>query len=382
MKKKLFTALGLMSGTSMDGVDISLIKSDGEHQFISILNEYRPFKENLQKKLINLRSKLNAASDLETYLESIKSLDRDFTLFHGEIINEISLNFNEKIDLVGFHGQTVFHDSKKKISIQLGDGNLLSSLTKYVVVSNFREEDLKNGGQGAPLTPIYHKLITSLINKEKKIEFPILIMNIGGITNLTKIMNDEEIDKKNLFANDIGPGNCLIDEWVRKNSKKKFDFNGNLAKSGKVDKLVLNQVIENFEIYSYDQSLDIKDFDLSFARGLSFEDGCATISMFSAYLIAKGIEVNFKDKKNKPGICLLCGGGRKNSFLIDNIKKYLGTKSFQIENIDNYNFDGDFIESQAFGYLAIRSFLNIPISFPTTTGCKTPVCGGIINKNF
>ena len=208
-------------------------------------------------------------------------------------------------------------------------------------------------------------------------------MNIGGITNITNVLSNEDlIDTSNLIAFDIGPGNCLIDEWIRKNSKFKYDENGNIARGGKINELISNQAKENFNIKSYDKSLDINDFDLSFIRGLSFEDGCSTVTDFTAYLISQGIRniINLSGEENKK--LFLCGGGRKNTFLIELVRKYLSNTKIQLMNIDDYGFDGDFIESQAFGYLAIRSKLNLPISFPQTTRCKTPTTGGVINKNF
>ena len=174
----------------------------------------------------------------------------------------------------------------------------------------------------------------------------------------------------------------MIDEWVRRNSKYKFDQNGSIAKSGKINQLILNQVIDNFKIDSFKKSLDIKNFDISFARGLSLEDGSATITCFTAYLIAQGIEYSNGSNK-KPIKYLLCGGGRKNSFLIQSIKNYISNKAYiNLDLIDEYNFNGDYIESQAFGYLAIRSYLNLPISYPKTTGCIVPSVGGKFVKNF
>ena len=376
MKKKVFTAIGLMSGTSMDGVDLSLIKSDGNNEFISILDNYCEFEEKLRENLVSLRKKIHSLDDLNKHTEELNDLEHEITLFHSKIIDEIIKNYDGNIDLIGFHGQTIFHNPEKKISKQLGDGKLLSQLTKKIVINNFRDEDLKNGGQGAPLTPIFHKLISGIINQKYSIDFPINFINIGGITNMT------QITKSNLYACDIGPGNCLIDEWIRKKSKKKFDENGSISSIGKINNLILNQAIDNFSIKSYDQSLDVNDFDISFVRGLELEDGSATLNNFSAYLISKGIEYVIKKTKNAEGIYLVCGGGRKNKKLIENIDKYLKDKKIQLKNIDAYGFNGDFIESQAFGYLAIRSYLQLPISFPETTRCKNPTTGGALNKNF
>ena len=382
MKKKDFTAIGIMTGTSMDGVDLSLIKSDGYDTFTTILNKFFKFDQKLLNNLINLRNKISSDNDLVSYSNELGSLDRDFTMFIAKVLNDLILYSNINVDLIGFHGQTIFHNPAKKISIQIGDGKLLSQLSKQIVISNFRQNDLDNGGQGAPLTPIFHKLLSKLISTKTEAKYPLNIINIGGITNITQIIFNSKVDDLDLFASDIGPGNCLIDKWIRKNSIKSFDTNGEIAKAGVVNELIYNQAVENFSNISYDKSLDINDFDISFAKGLSLEDGCATVTKFTAHLIANGIRYINNRNKNLPVFNLICGGGRKNPTLIENINDSLNYMDIDLIDIDNYNFDGDFIESQAFGYLAIRAFLNLPISFPSTTGCQTPTVGGFINKNF
>ncbi len=380
MKKKLYTSIGLMSGTSMDGVDISIIQSDGQYQFYNILDKYFEYDVELQAELIRLRNLVLVENDLFKYSKQLGNLERKITIFHAEQINQILLKYKHEIDLIGFHGQTIFHEPQKKITKQLGDGKLLSQLLKKKVIYDFRQKDIENEGQGAPLTPIFHYLISNIVNEKLKIGFPIGFINIGGITNLTKIISIASNFEDNITAHDIGPGNCLIDDWVRKNSNKKFDENGNISKAGKIDQLITNQIIENFNIDTYSKSLDIKDFDNSFARGLTFENGCATITNFTGYLIAKGIENIGTDSKIK---YLISGGGRKNIALMDCINENLNNKyNFILDNIDNYGFNGDYIESQAFGYLAIRSFLDLPISFPKTTGCAKPTVGGKLVKNF
>ena len=381
--EKIYTALGLMSGTSMDGVDASIIKSDGYGQFNNIFDEYYEFDEILQKKLIKLRNQIVEKSDLVIFSDELRDLEREITIFHGEITNKILSKYKEEIDLIGFHGQTIFHNANQKISKQLGDAKLLSQLVKKTVVFNFRQNDLQNGGQGAPLTPIFHNLIANEIHNKSKIKFPLNVLNIGGISNITKTV--KEIDSKESYikACDIGPGNVLIDEWVRSNSNKKIDTDGLIGKSGKINKLILNQAIENFSNLSFEKSLDIKDFDISFARGLTLEDGCATITNFTAFLIAEGIKFFNENDKNISSRYLICGGGRKNNFLIENIKQYLNDRdNINLELIDLHNVDGDYVESQAFAYLAIRSYLKLPISFPSTTGCKEPCLGGVIVKNY
>ncbi|MDA7552601.1 anhydro-N-acetylmuramic acid kinase [Candidatus Pelagibacter sp.] len=391
--KKNYTALGLMSGTSMDGVDASTVFSDGNTGIItSIKNQYFEYDKDLYQKLTNLRDKISNSKDLKNLFEDLNSIEKKITLFHAKIVNEMIQSHPKfEIDIVGFHGQTIFHNAEEKISVQLGDGKLLSQLTKKKVVYNFRQNDLKNGGQGAPLTPIFHQNLVRNINLEW---WPVVVLNIGGISNATSIsrvypsdLTDDNKDNK-LFAEDIGPGNCLIDEWIRKNSKYRYDKDGLIAKSGKVNELIFNQAVENF-LYldsTKNKSLDVKDFDISFVRGLSLEDGAATLTHFTAKLIGSGL-INFMLKCYAPKMeilsnatCLVCGGGRKNKLLIDILKKNLNVKELVL--IDGYGIDGDFIESQAFAYLAIRSYLSLPISYPSTTDCKKPTIGGVIVENF
>ncbi len=380
MKSKLFTAIGLMSGTSMDGVDISIISSDGYDQLINILDDYYVYDEKLQNQLFSTRNLISSKEDLTKHYEKLRELERNLTLFHADILKKIFQKYKDPIDIIGFHGQTIFHNANKKISKQLGDGKLLSQIIRKRVIYDFRQADIKNNGQGAPLAPIFHYVLSKIIHQKYKIKYPMGFLNIGGIANVTKILNTKDDINNNLFALDIGPGNCLIDNWVRNNSNKKYDDNGGVGKLGKNNELIFNQAIENFQIKKYSNSLDIKDFDISFARGLSFEDGCATITNFSAYLIAQGLE--YISENNSINF-FVCGGGRKNSYLIECINNYLSNKNkIVLDNVDNYNLKGDYIESQAFAYLAVRSFLNLPISFSNTTGCDKPSLGGLLAENF
>ena len=380
MKKKLYTSIGLMSGTSMDGVDLSIISSDGYYEFSNLFDDFYEYNKNLKKQLFRLRDLISSKKDLLKNSEKLRELERNLTLFHGEAVNQSFKKFKNPIDIVGFHGQTIFHNPQENMTVQLGEGKLLSQLVKKKVIYDFRQADIQNNGQGAPLTPIFHYILSKRLHLNHNLKFPIGFLNIGGIANATKVNNISDKIKENLFAFDVGPGNCLIDEWIRNNSNKKFDHNGEIAKAGKIDQLILNQAIDNFKINSYSNSLDIKNFDVSFARGLSLEDGCATITNFTAFLIAKGLE--YISKENSITF-LVCGGGRKNNFLINCIKNYLANrKKINLEAIDNYSFNGDYIESQAFAFLAIRSFLNLPISFRTTTGCRDSTVGGKLVENF
>ena len=380
---KIYTAMGLMSGTSLDGVDVSIIESDGNKEFSSILDRYFEYDKELIQKILILREKITDSEQLNKYLYEIKDLEREITLFHAQAIKETLGMTKSSVDLIGFHGQTIFHDPEKKITKQLGDGNLLSQLTKKNVVYNFRQNDLENGGQGAPLTPIFHNVLANKMNKKFNLGFPLNFLNIGGISNITSAVDWKNLENKlnGINAYDIGPGNCLIDEWIRKNSKKKYDKDGLIAKSGTIDELVLNQALENFEENSnYKKSLDVKDFDIFFAKGLSLENGAATITNFTARLISNGMKYSHEMVKPTMNNWLVCGGGRKNKYLLESIKNTF--EKANIQPIDEYEIDGDFIESQAFGYLAIRSLLKLPISFPSTTGCKEPSNGGVLVKNF
>ncbi|MDA9158117.1 anhydro-N-acetylmuramic acid kinase [Candidatus Pelagibacter sp.] len=374
--EKFYTSLGLMSGTSMDGIDASIIRSDGENEYQSIFDEFFEYDQALYKDLVNLRNKINSSNDIIVNSELVSEIERKITLYHAEICNKIINKSNYEVDLIGFHGQTIFHDASQKISKQLGDGSLLSSLLKKDVIYNFRANDIANGGQGAPLAPIFHNLI---INKNK-IKLPVFILNIGGITNITIITSNKNDD---LISYDIGPGNCLLDEWVRKHTSYRYDLNGKAASIGKIDEIILKQATENFENINKNKrlSFDIKDFDLSFVRGLSYEDGLSTLTKFTSEIICDSIIKNTKKDKTKKINLLVCGGGRKNLTLIENITNKL-PNNINLDLIDDYNINGDFIESQAFAYLAIRSLLKKEISFVKTTNVKKSCTGGILVKNY
>ena len=362
---KSYCSLGLMSGTSADGVDASVIQSDGDTDYKVILDKYFIYNQDIYENIHNLKEKINDSKDLANLSKKIQLLERKITLFHADVVKKVVEESKLNIDLIGFHGQTIFHNAKEKISKQLGDGKLLSTLAKKTVIYDFRQNDLKNGGQGAPLTPIFHKLL--------KIKFRIkntTFINIGGIVNITSISNENKMS-----GTDVGPGMCLIDRWVRQKSKKKYDENGIISKSGKVNKKSLDQLLENFNEKENNltkkkiQSFDTKYFDFSFIENLSLEDGAATLMEFTAQVIILALKSRgkYKDK------IILCGGGRKNVFLVEKLKK----ENSNIELIDQLGINGDFIESQAFGYLAIRSYLKLPISFPETTNVKKPCQGGV-----
>ena len=374
--EKIYTSLGLMSGTSMDGVDASIIKSNGEDKYEVVFNHYFKYDDEMYEELVDIRNNINSSKDLEVKSMALADIERKITLFHASACKKIISENSSNIDLIGFHGQTVFHNANEKISKQLGNANLLSKLLKKKIIYNFRKNDMLNGGQGAPLAPIFHQLIIN----QNLIGLPTCILNVGGIANITLISSNNSSDLKSY---DIGPGNCLLDEWIRKNSKKRFDKNGELAQAGKTDKIILNQAIDSFENIKKNTNLsfDVKDFNLNFVRGLSLNDGLSTLTDFTATIISQSIIDSINLDKGIQLNILVCGGGRKNLTLINSIKNKL-PYHMKLSLIDNYKIDGDFVESQAFAYLAIRSYLKKIISFPKTTNVKNACSGGDLVENY
>ena len=357
--KKIYTALGLMSGTSGDGVDASIIKSDGNTYYEVILDKYYKYTDEIYNEFHSLKKAKDDRNDYERFLSDYEKtlffLEAKITLFHVDLVNEIIKDSKIDIDLIGFHGQTIWHDPEGGFSRQLGNGKLLSKSTQKTVIYDFRANDLKNHGQGAPLVPIFHKLLI----EQNKLNLPVTILNIGGISNITSVNKSKE-----MISSDVGPGNCLIDQWIRLNSS----------------------------FVREKRSYDVSDFDLLFVKDLSIEDGAATLTEFTADIIITKMLMDI-DKIDDPidvyaptpkDNIYICGGGRKNQFLIERIKfcSLRSNTKHKINIIDDLGVDGDFIESQAFGYLAIRSYLGLPISFPETTGCIKPCTGGVIIKNY
>jgi anhydro-N-acetylmuramic acid kinase len=368
MQKK-YTSLGLMSGTSGDGVDASILYSDGVNKFEVIKDKYFEYDQNIYHSIHSLKEKIFNIQDIKKFSKELSELERKITLFHSKTIKEFD-SYGDDF-LVGFHGQTIYHNSKEKISKQLGDGKLLHQLTKKKIIFNFRKNDILNGGEGAPLAPIFHQLIST----QNKIKLPVCILNIGGISNITIVK--KPVGSLDFFSKDIGPGNCLIDTWVRKNSKKKFDRDGILALNGKKNQIILEQAQELYanRINKDKLSFDVNDFDVSFARGLSLEDGTTTLTDFTASIIGETLSKSLLNFDNQIKDIIVCGGGRKNKILLNKIKENIKSK-INIKLIDDYGVNGDFVESQAVAFLAIRSTQKLPISFPNTTGCNAPCVGG------
>jgi len=378
--KKIYTALGTMSGTSLDGIDLSIIQTDGEDHLSLESNNYLKFSNDIKQKIRSIKSIITSTNECKKIIKSneYKELSYEVTMMHQEGIRQIvDYDRTSQIDLIGFHGITLWHKPADRYTHHIGNARLLKeSINKYEnlknakIIFNFRENDILNGGQGAPLTPIYHKALM----KHLKIIDQILIINIGGITNVTYL------NKGNIFSTDIGPGNCLIDQWIKKKFDKDFDKDGKISLEGTVNLNLADNFLDKIKKSqkSKNISYDISDFDLSEFNKLSPKDGAATLS----FITAKAI-LNFAKNLDLKRI-IICGGGSYNQAIISNLKKDKFNISLmsQLSSLSDPHpilaLDGNFIESQAFAYLAIRSYLNLPISFPETTGVKKPCIGAEI----
>ena len=354
-------AIGIMSGTSLDGIDVSYVTSDGKSRFTHNCSSLFKFRESTRKSLHalvnNFTKNKNSISNI-TICENLVSED-----YVNAIKKFIKSNKIKKVDIIALHGQTIFHSSKNKSSIQLCNSSYIAEKTNNVIVTDFRQKDLLNGGEGAPLVPIFHKL---LINK-LKLKKPCSLVNIGGISNISILDN-----RGKLTAHDIGPGMCLLDQFVFFKKKQPYDNKGIYSSRGKINNNVLRQLQNNkFFKKKPPKSLDRNYFSFNSVRKLSFYDACATLSAFTAYAI-----INDLKKINNKNI-ILSGGGTKNKFIFNLIKENLGNKVISISEIYG---DAKFIESQAFAYLGIRRVKKLPISFPETTGVKNSITGGKITK--
>ena len=353
---KIYNTIGTMSGTSFDGIDISLANTDGAETFNDQFNLYEPFDTNLKEELKKIKSLIKDQSDI-VKLQSQKSFqdieDRVSDL-HIKLIKEIILKSTQKIDLIGFHGITLYHNAEEKFTYQAGNANRVFEETKIPVVHNFRKEDLNNNGQGAPLTPIFHKYILKKLLKNN-LKFDAII-NIGGISNITYLKNDL------LYASDIGPGNCLIDQWCNLFFDKDFDDNGQLSNQMTPDLIVANNYIDRFT-FNKNLSFDYSDFSISEFRGLGESVGIATLVYITANLI-----LAFLNEKNI-NKALISGGGRKNKTLMNYLKD-------RVIDIDEIKLNGDFLESQSFSYIAARCMNKLPVTYPETTGVDHETIGG------
>ena len=359
MIKSKFLAVGVMSGTSMDGTDISLILSDGKKSYKHIKSKFYRYKESTKKILSKL---VDSFSVSKHSLALISSTEELVTFEYIDSLKKFLKDENlSKIDLIALHGQTVFHDPIYKSSIQLCDEQKIKGSFKLPIVSDFRQKDLSLGGQGAPLTPIFHKLLML----ESKLPLPVCFVNIGGISNITALD-----DQGHIYAYDTGPGMCLLDQYISRKKKINFDKDGKNSQKGIINVTILNNLMsDNYFRKKKNKSLDRNYFSLNPFMKLNFNDACATISAFTALTITR--EAN----RFNANYLIVSGGGSKNKYVIKLMKESFKGK---LLTADYLNLDSDFIESQAFAYLGIRRMKNYPISFPSTTGVQYSVTGGKI----
>jgi len=348
------TAIGMMSGTSMDGVDAALVETDGTDifglgPFVAI-----PYGEEFRDRLKPLLGRpMNGHGE---------DVVRDLTLYHAEAAHRLLADAGlaaADVDVLGFHGQTVFHDPANGVTCQIGDAPLLANETGIDVVADFRANDVAAGGEGAPFAPVYH------VAMAQKLERPVAVLNIGGVANVTWISPDG-----GAIAFDTGPGNALIDDWVHQKSDLAFDKGGKLARQGQINQTALSALMDNayFDLPA-PKSLDRDAFSLTPIEGLSLEDGAATLVAFTAASIARA-EVLLPAS---PLRWLASGGGRHNPTIMAALR---GALSAPVEPVETAGWNGDAIEAQAFAYLAARSLRGLPLSYPQTTGVRKPTTGG------
>ena len=354
MDKKIFKAIGLMSGTSLDGIDAAIITTDGEEifefgEFITV-----PYEQSLYERLHK------AVADKEV---NDDTLERDMTLAHADAVKKVLAMDSERSEasalsaqshaplelIIGFHGQTIIHRPDLGWSNQIGDGELLAKETGIETVYDFRNQDMRHGGQGAPLVPVFHRAITHGVEK------PVGIVNIGGVANVTWIRQNGE-----MLAFDTGPGNAMINDIMKREFGKEYDDSGKVAASGIVDEEILAEYVEDEYFKTHPpKSLDRDHFNLERVKDLKPEDAVATLTAFTAMSIMMSNSY-FDTPVEK---FYICGGGRHNKRIMET----LGERAAPIEEIGH---NGDAFEAQAFAYLAVRAKLGLPITFPSTTGCK------------
>ena len=355
VKQKIYTALGLMSGTSLDGIDAAIIKTDGQSvdyfgPFVS-----KPYSQEFRNRLRRELGKRDVSHLLQ----------KDLTCLHAALVEDLFYKhgyIRSEIDIVGFHGQTIHHDAKKGFTLQIGDGALLAKLLGTSVVNNFRSADIAAGGQGAPLAPIYHQALA------RKFSDPTVIVNIGGVANVSFISDEC------LLGFDTGPGNALIDDLIKQKVGASFDKDGEIARQGRVNEEVLANLL-NDPYFSKmpPKSLDRNEFDFLNVENLLVEDAAATLVAFTTETIVRSLEY-FPQPVQR---WLITGGGRHNSYMMGELSKCLGTRVIPVEEV---GWNGDALEAQAFAFLAVRSLLNLPLSFPNTTGVPKELTGGDIYR--
>ena len=346
-------ALGLMSGTSLDGIDAALIRTDGETVESFGPSHTTPYDDAFRARL---RETVYGRGD-------ILKLEHELTLRHAEAVKQLLKQAGmgaRDVQVIGFHGQTVAHRPLEGITWQIGDGALLAEKTGIDVVCDFRRRDVAAGGQGAPLVPLYHAALV------RDMELPVAVVNIGGIANVTWVGRSETLD---LLAFDTGPGNVLLNEWVLKRTGGDCDRDGKLALAGTANRPMLEALLgDAYFALTPPKSLDRNHFALESLASLSTEDGAATLTEFTAASIALAA-AHFPMPAKR---WIICGGGGHNPALMRSLEQRLKN----VVKSQSLGWSNDALEAQAFGFLAVRSLKGLPLSSPTTTGVVREVTGG------
>jgi len=358
--------IGLMSGTSLDGVDASLVKTDGINDFVSIEDTHLPYPVDLQDAISAFFYDIDfSIADL---LETEKRLTELHITATKQLLEKAQTNYKQ-ITALGFHGQTIFHNPNAGTTLQIGNPHLLAQKTGINVVHDFRRRDIALGGQGAPLVPIFHKLLV------RDIEKPVVVINIGGVANLTYVNEDD------LIAFDTGPGNALIDDTCKKYFGSNYDESGQIAASGDIDFSIVDKVLNGeYMNLSYPKSLDRNRFKFLEDALESYEptDIVATLTYISSATIADSISLLPKI----PTQAFICGGGSKNNQMLEWLQEILITKHIKcsVKDISALGqINPDYVESQAFAYLTARFFQNLTSAFPSTTNAnKQNICGCLV----
>jgi len=357
-----YRVLGLMSGTSIDGIDVALLETDGLSYVSPQGGEAFAYDKLFREQVRLTFGKKQGAED-----PHVAWVEQELTKRHAYAVQSFLEHQNLKakdIDLIGFHGQTTWHSPKDRQTLQLGDGPLLATMTGIDVVHDFRSADVKAGGQGAPLVPLYHQALA------RDLPRPLAIVNIGGVSNVTWIGGEDE-----LLSYDMGPGNALLDDWVMTRTGKAFDKDGALAAAGKVDATHLTLFMHHpFFERAVPKSLDRDAFMNFMPNKVSDENGAATLTMMTATSIVDGLK---KHAPRLPQALYVTGGGRHNATMMRWISEGLG---LPVRSVDELNWNGDMLEAEAFAYLAVRSLLGLPLTLPTTTGVPAPLTGGVVSK--
>ncbi|MGI9481809.1 MAG: anhydro-N-acetylmuramic acid kinase [Hyphomicrobiales bacterium] len=364
---EVLTAIGMMSGTSMDGIDVGLLRTDGEKIIergpFSEFPYSGAFRELLGQAIVDAEGMTNRSLRPGVLGESESQLTDLHVEAVESFLREHGLSFSE-IDIIGFHGQTVLHRPEIGLTVQIGDGAKLAVRTGIDVVADLRAADMEVGGQGAPVACAYHRSVAGRLA-----ERPAVFVNVGGVSNVTFIPEDGEP-----IAFDTGPGNVLIDEWMAEHTGAAYDESGKTAAKGTVNEQAISRMLDNdyFEI-APPKSLDRYDFSADAVAGMSLEDGAATLTAFTAASLARAQE-HFPDIAKA---WVICGGGARNPTLMAMLKAHLPG---QVMRADELGLNSASIEAEAFAYLAARSLKGLPLTFPGTTGCTQPVTGGVLYK--